>query len=344
MGGVYRIGSAFGSRPSELRCSAPREIRYGSGVGRETPNELDAPSAADLLRRIARLERALERQRRAREETEQLLEDRTRELFLANEQLEAQHAAELRLLRMQREFEIASRIQQSLLPRSLEARGVRIAAKMNPATEVGGDYYDVIEREDGVWIAIGDVSGHGLHAGLVMLMAQATVGGLLHSLPMGVTPREVLSALNDVLTHNIRRRLQRDDYMTFTLLRLDASTGEVEHVGAHSDLIVHRQNGGAVERLPTAGVWLGLRENIGELLEPSHLQLGPGDTLLLQTDGVWESARDGELLDYPRIEACVAEHASGGPDALIDAVMALAADWCPEADDDRTLLAVRRDL
>lgn len=94
---------------------------------------------------------------------------------------------------------------------------------------------------------------------------------------------------------------------------------------------------------PVHGVWLGLRRDITELLEPSRLELGPGDLLLLQTDGVWETANDEGLLDYPKIEACVAAHATAGPQAVVDAVLELARGWCEFPEDDRTVVAVRLD-
>ncbi len=66
-------------------------------------------------------------------------------------------------------------MQTSILPRKFAVPGLEISAKMIPASEVGGDYYDVIPVDDGCWIAIGDVSGHGLDAGLVMLMLQSSI-------------------------------------------------------------------------------------------------------------------------------------------------------------------------
>src|SRR3954471_1354518 len=101
-------------------------------------------------------------------------------------------------------MEIASRIQTSILPRQFEVDGLQIAAQMIPATQVGGDYYDVLPVDGGCWLAIGDVAGHGLTAGLVMLMIQSIVSALTRQRP-DATPAELLSILNEVLFENVRR-------------------------------------------------------------------------------------------------------------------------------------------
>lgn len=81
--------------------------------------------------------------------------------------------------RMQSELTIASRIQAGVLPRAVDVPGLEISAAMRPASEVGGDYYDVIPTPAGCWFGIGDVAGHGLPTGLVMLMLQSAVSSLL---------------------------------------------------------------------------------------------------------------------------------------------------------------------
>src|SRR5262245_56596557 len=105
------------------------------------------------------------------------------------------------------EEEIASRIQAAILPGEIDVEGLEIAAGMVPAEKVGGDYYDIIPVEDGCWIAIGDVAGHGLAAGLIMLMIQSTLQGLVMLSPQA-SPADLICALNRVLYENIRRRMK----------------------------------------------------------------------------------------------------------------------------------------
>ena len=103
-------------------------------------------------------------------------------------------------------MEIAARIQTSILPRDVNVAGLEIAAAMHAATEVGGDYYDVVPVDDGCWLGIGDVAGHGLGTGLVMLMMQSGIGALARKMP-DASPRDLLLALNTMLVENVRVRL-----------------------------------------------------------------------------------------------------------------------------------------
>ena len=119
--------------------------------------------------------------------TSKALEAKNAQLATANQQI---HTLNEQLkdenLRMGAELEITKRIQQMILPSADELRAIAeldIAGYMAPADDVGGDYYDVLQREGTVAISIGDVTGHGLESGLVMLMTQTAVQALLQKLP-----------------------------------------------------------------------------------------------------------------------------------------------------------------
>src|SRR6185436_18733813 len=100
--------------------------------------------------------------------------------------------------RLESELEIATRIQTSILPRGIQIPGLEIAAAMKPADEVGGDYYDVQPAANGCWIGIGDVAGHGLTAGLVMMMTQSAIAALVRTRP-SAGPGELIATLNRVI-------------------------------------------------------------------------------------------------------------------------------------------------
>src|SRR5262252_1055280 len=87
--------------------------------------------------------------------------------------------------RLAEELEIAARIQATMLPRISRVAGLEIAAVMVPSAEVGGDYYDIIPTKGGCWIGIGDVAGHGLKSGLVMMMIQSILATLVRHEPDG---------------------------------------------------------------------------------------------------------------------------------------------------------------
>jgi serine phosphatase RsbU (regulator of sigma subunit) len=241
--------------------------------------------------------------------------------------------------RLTAELEIARRIQTSLLPTTLAVPGLEIAARMETFTEVGGDYYDVIAMNDGAWLGIGDVSGHGLTAGLSMLMLQSAVGAAVRSLPSAL-PSQILTHVNRVLLDNVRNRLGRDDYATFSLVRYGHDGGVVV-AGAHEDLVVFRAATGQIERYSPEGTWLGISE-APPAKEDLRLRLAAGDVLLLLTDGATE-ARDasGRMLGIERICETLREVGRMPVDAICAALWAVVDAWAHERADDVTLVVAR---
>jgi len=242
--------------------------------------------------------------------------------------------------RLEKELEIATRIQTSILPRRLEAAGLTVAAAMRPASEVGGDYYDFLPTSDGAWIGIGDVAGHGLSAGLVMLMVQSIVAALARE-GQTTTPREVVCRLNAVLFENIRDRLANDEHVTFTLLRYFRD-GRVSFAGAHEDIVVWRKRLGVCETISTPGTWLGAVPDISRFTVDSELRLEPGDVLLLYTDGITEAMdATGQQLGLGRICEALNEVAEAPVDAIRDDLLGLVGNWARTQVDDVTLLVLR---
>ena len=202
--------------------------------------------------------------------------------------------------RFQAELDIATRIQTCILPKDLRIVGLEIAAVMRTATEVGGDYYEVLATPDGGWLGIGDVSGHGLNAGLVMLMVQSGVSSLVRQDPQA-SPSEVVTTLNRVVYDNVRARLGKDDHATLCLLRWSPD-GQLVFAGGHEDMLVCRAAGGPCEVIPTEGAWVGSMRDASGCMPEASLHLEPGDLLLLYTDGVTEAPdADGELFGHDRL-------------------------------------------
>jgi len=193
------------------------------------------------------------------------------------------------------EMELAKKIQTALLPVSPSIRGCEVAATMKPAELVGGDYYDIIQTPQGDWIIIGDVSGHGVSAGLVMMMAQTAVATAIRQ-ESSVTPSALLAVVNSTLIENIRR-LGEQKYMTMSVVFRDLD-GSFQFAGLHQDILIFRAKSQEVESIATSGVWLGLVEEIDPNLPSATFQLEKGDSLLLYTDGITESvAQNGQMLD-----------------------------------------------
>lgn len=242
--------------------------------------------------------------------------------------------------RMERELQIAAAIQTSILPRDPRAPGVEIAAVMLPASEVGGDYYDVIELSNGAWFGIGDVAGHGLTTGLVMLMIRSMVASLVQSLP-DARPSELLATLNPVLYSSVRTRLRRDEYATLTLLRYDAS-GKVTFAGAHEDLIVWRAATRKFELVPTPGTWVGATAEIREGLVDSELELEKGDLLILYTDGAIEGTNAaGEQYGIERFLAAIERRVDLPAGELCLELLDEVIDFMQHQHDDVTIVVLR---
>ncbi len=277
-------------------------------------------------------------------------DDRGRPMFLqgvAFDITESKRAQEVllneavRIAKAEEELEIARRVQTSILPRRFDVEGLEIAAVMIPANEVGGDYYDVLPVEDGAWLAIGDVSGHGLNSGLVMLMVQSATMAMTRGIP-DARPREVLCLVNEVLYDNIRTRLQKDDHVTLTLMRYTRD-GRIVFAGAHEDILIFRAATRKVERLRPPGTWLGARRDIRQATVDSMVELGDGDVMLLYTDGITE-AMDAHKHQFDIGRLCAVFEASAHlpADRLRDAIMTAVRAWMSHQDDDMSIVVLRQ--
>lgn len=246
----------------------------------------------------------------------------------------------VRTAKIREELEIARRVQTSILPTDPRIDGLDIAAVMIPADDVGGDYYDVRPTMNGGWLAIGDVSGHGLDAGLVMLMVQSATFAI-SSARANISPGELLTLLNEVLYDNIARRLARSDYVTLTVLRYHRS-GRIEFAGAHQDILVFRAATGIVERIRTPGPWVGIRKHIRTITTDGWFELREGDVLLLYTDGVVEAMNEaGEQFDIGRLCNTLREAHTGTPEYIRNHIVQSVRRWTHQQDDDLTLLVAR---
>lgn len=242
--------------------------------------------------------------------------------------------------RLEQELAIATRIQTSILPRDLQVRGLEIAATMLPATEVGGDYYDVLPTQHGCWIGIGDVAGHGLRSGLVMMMLQSVVSALVRS-RADAPPRDLLRVVNAVLYENVRERLKQDEHATLSLIRY-REDGELRFAGAHEDMLVLRAATGQVEVVPTLGTWVGATKDIEEATQDSVCHLRDGDLLLLYTDGVIEAQNGaGEHFGPQRLMQELARSRQEPVQAIRDRLCSAVTEFMAEQRDDIALLVAR---
>jgi len=240
------------------------------------------------------------------------------------------------------EMELAKRIQTALLPDREKMSGFDVAAAMFPAKEVGGDYYDIIETPEGdKWIAIGDVSGHGVDSGLIMMMAQTSIMSMVNNCSVS-KPSAVLESVNSVLRENISR-LGSDHYMTMMAIRFTES--QMTIAGRHQDIIIHRSALNKTEILPTRGTWLGITDDIGSFVRDFSTKVEDGDVVLLFTDGITEATnRNGEMYGQVRLQHALNQYADFPVGKLLDKIIEEVKAFQEKQLDDMTLIVIKKCL
>ncbi len=285
-------------------------------------NEMRVRILDDITNR-KRMENEL---RKLNSELEQRVTERTGELSKAMDALWG-------------EMELAKKLQTVLLPKKPKIPGYDIAASLSPADEVGGDYYDVISVEGYDWLIIGDVSGHGVVAGLVMMMAQTAIHTVLLNNPE-VPASHLLSVINRIIYNNIEK-LGNSKHMTIVVLA-GGKDGIFTFSGLHEDILVWRADTEKVDKIETEGTWIGLEPDISKMLSEEFLSLEPKDCLVLFTDGITEAEdENGELFGDERLVEIIERTANKSSaseihKSIIDALKPY------EKPDDVTLLVMKR--
>jgi serine phosphatase RsbU (regulator of sigma subunit) len=242
--------------------------------------------------------------------------------------------------RIEQELRVARLIQQTLLPKKLpELPGYDVAAYYQPAREVGGDFYDFLDLEDGrLGLVVGDVTDKGVPAALVMATTRTMLRAAAQRLD---TPGEVLKRVNDVLVQEIPPNM----FVTCLYAILDRESGRLVYANAGHDLPYRRRAGrkGGAEELRATGMPLGLLPGMG--YEEKEILLQKGESVLFYSDGLVE-AHDPrrEMFGFPRLQGLVGTHRSGGSSLISFLLSELARftgeDW--EQEDDITLVTLER--
>jgi sigma-B regulation protein RsbU (phosphoserine phosphatase) len=217
-------------------------------------------------------------------------------------------------IRVRDELEIARELQEDLLPHDVPpVPGYDFAHSYRTANEVGGDYYDLTPLPDGrVSLLVGDASGHGMAAGLVMAIANAT---LKTALDLDPSPERVIALLNRTLCRTGTNRT----FMSVFYALLDPQTGTMEYFCAGHPFPVLRRADGTLEELGCGCLPLGMREPLE--VHPTTVMLEPGDLVLLYTDGLAEAldSQGREAFGYPRIAALAGD--GGSPRIVHDRIL-----------------------
>jgi sigma-B regulation protein RsbU (phosphoserine phosphatase) len=244
--------------------------------------------------------------------------------------------------RLKEELETARQIQTSLLPMKVpEVPGLDITGFSYPARRVGGDLYNyfVFDQEH-IGIAIGDVSGKGMQAALMMALS---VGLVTTNVRKNMSPADLLTTLNTELEPHMQRNWMNTALSYLTLKHRHTTRPGWELCVANAGLVAPlvRRSSGALEWLDVRGLPLGMTDDIeyGEL----HDTLDPGDILLLSSDGVIEATNaQGEMYGVDRLLTCVAKISEHSAQAILNLVLKDVQTFVgdSEATDDLTMVVV----
>jgi predicted ester cyclase len=241
--------------------------------------------------------------------------------------------------RVEQDLRVARSIQQASLPKEVpELEGWRIATYYQPAREVGGDFYDLFELEEGrVGVVVGDATGKGMPAALVVSAASSMLRAVSQAFHSS-SPGEVLSRVNETLV----ARIPSNMFVTCFYAILDPKSATLRYANAGHDLPYLRRCGGDAEELRARGMPLGLM--LGMIYEEVEISLREGKSVLFYSDGLVE-AHDpkGEMFGFPRLRALVAEHGEErelGEFLMEELYYFVGEGW--EQEDDITLLTLLR--
>ncbi|PZF75720.1 hypothetical protein DK847_17695 [Aestuariivirga litoralis] len=309
------LASVLGFLALVLALSIPLSRRFTAGLvnladaaGRLTRGDYDVQVPVKGRDEVALVGSAFNSMaREIREHTEMLehrVAERTSQLASANDEIQRLYdKMKDENLRLGAELDVARKIQMMVMPAQGELERIPdldIASYAEPADEVGGDYYDVLYIPGGAKIGIGDVTGHGVESGVLMLMVQSVSRALYER---GVTdPREFLDVLNRSIYKNVERT-RTDRHLSLAFV--DYADDAVTISGQHEEVIIIRADG-AVERLDTMdlGFPIGLEANINDFLASTTVPFARGDVMVLFTDGITEAeSEDGRLYGIDNLVA-----------------------------------------
>jgi predicted ester cyclase len=248
---------------------------------------------------------------------------------------------QLNLMRqsIEQELRMARRIQQALLPQTIpQPDGWELTAYYQPAREVGGDFYDFLELEDGrLGLVVGDATGHGVPAALVMANTQSVLRAVAQR--GGSAPSRALAEANAVLYTYIPPSM----FVTCFYAILDPKSGRLRYANAGHNLPCSRRHDGQADELRARGMPLGLMPGMG--YEEKETVLEAGQSVLFYSDGLIE-AHDptGEMFGSHRLRSLLAEHPRVGKELtayLVEELERFTGErW--EQEDDITVLTLER--
>lgn len=245
--------------------------------------------------------------------------------------------------KLSREIAIASSIQQNLLPKTPEVKGLDLAASVQPADEVGGDCYDFLKLDnDNTFIYIGDVTGHGIPAGLVVAIANALFFTMLEFYD---NTRDIIIQTNKIL----KAKTEANMFITAALCNWNSKKNKFHFTSAGHEQIVHyHAKDKKITLCPAGGLALGMMPDISKFAQEQEIKLAEDDVLFLYSDGIpeaWTSKK--EMLGMEGFQEIIAKVCADNQktaqqihDEILQKVQDFMGNY-PQADD-ITLIVIKR--
>jgi sigma-B regulation protein RsbU (phosphoserine phosphatase) len=228
---------------------------------------------------------------------EEKVQSRTKDLNIAMERIRDKEFI------METELDFAADIQKGIIPTNLSPwNGINFAAYYQPMGKVSGDYYDIFRLSGHVFVLLADVSGHGVPAALITMLAKQAFSNVVHE---SLNPDEIFRQVNEIIVN----RVETSDYLTCFLLKIDQRNRVIFGSGGHPNAIKYAYKKGTCELLDTNGMFIGSMLEANEFYENGTTKLSSGDRIILYTDGVIEHKNvAGEQFGLDRLLELVKLH------------------------------------
>lgn len=243
--------------------------------------------------------------------------------------------------RMSKELSVGSDIQKKILPKEVApVPGLGIFGSTRPASEVGGDSFDIIPSGKNTFIYVGDVTGHGLPAGLIMVMVNTLIR----------TFTEIYQSGYDIIVNTnriLKQRIEPRRFMTCVLLRWNTDEQKLYYTGAgHEHILVYHKKDGSCEVRQTGGIALGMVPDVTRIVKEEQIMFEPGDYVVLYSDGIVEAKNiAGEMFGIKRLQDAITQYAgTSTPEQLFANISKDFALFVGDQvqEDDITLIALKR--
>lgn len=243
--------------------------------------------------------------------------------------------------RLSTELSVAQKIQRDLLPKSNpEVPGLDITAKTKSAAEIGGDSFDFITKNSDTYFFVGDVTGHGIPAGLVMIMVDTLINTFM----------DMYDTLFDILVNTnkyLHPRIQSTVFMTMVLFKWNNEAKKLSFIGAgHENIMHYSATTKELTTFKSGGIALGMVPDISKMAKEQELDYKTGDYLILYSDGITDAKNaNGEPFSLEKFQALIKQGADKGfsSDVIFKDVSQTLAKYIEGAiqEDDMTLIVIK---